>query len=185
MIDSTTLLRHRKVGLIAQRIIPLSMKEEDICKISEEELLSIKENLRTTAYQTTFNALLDLGGNESAVNSIRPYIRLCGYAFAINMIRIFGIQGEDIDKIADVCFLDQKLFDYDLKEIERSKDKVIFVGGTKCHWRDNPLTGCITGHEMLLNEVCQAINPEYECRFTQMIPKGDPFCSFIVEKKRK
>ena len=38
---------------------------------------------------------------------------------------------------------------------------------------------------MVLNGVCESINPEYQCRFTQMIPKGDLICSYVIEKKKK
>jgi hypothetical protein len=163
----------------------ISMKEEDISKISNEEWLAIKENVRVVAYQTAVMALVDLGDSESALNSLRPYMRLCGQAFTINMTKVFDIQGDDIDKIGDVCFLHSKVCDHDLREIERTEEKIVFVGGTKCHWQDNPREACMTGHEMLLNEVCQAINPEYECKFTQMVTKGDHMCSYVIEKKKK
>lgn len=185
MIGISSLIRHRKVGLVAQRIIPLSMKEEDIRKISEEEWLALKENVRVSALQCWVMALLDVVDSESAISTIHPYFRMSGQAFTINMIKIFNIQGDDIDRIGDICFLYQKLFDHDMNEIERTKSKIVCVGGTKCHWRDNPKEICITAHEIFLNEICQAINPEYECKFAQMIPKGDHCCSWVIEKKKK
>ena len=162
----------------------MEMKEEYISKISEEEWLALKENVRVTALQYWVMALLDVVDSESAISAIQPYFRMSGQAFTINMIKIFNIQGDDIDRIGDVCFLYQKLFDSDMNEIERTKSKLVCAGGTKCHWRDSPKEICITGHEIFLNEFCQTINPEYECRFTQMITKGDPMCSWVIEKKR-
>jgi hypothetical protein len=163
----------------------MSMKKEDIGKISEKEWLDIKENIRTSWFQSTFMALMDVVDGQGAIDTMRPYARLCGQAFALNMIKLFNIQGDDIDKIGDVCLLNGEAVDYDMNEIERTKQRIVSVGGTKCHWRDNPKEACIAGHEMLFNEICHVINPEYECRFTQMITKGDPICSWIIEKKKK
>jgi len=161
------------------------MKEEDIGKISNEEWLAIKENIRTSWFQSTFMALMDVVDGQGAIDAMLPYARLAGQAFALNMIKLFDIQGDDIDKIGDVCLLNGEAVDYDMNEIERTKHRIVCVGGTKCHWRDNPKEACIAGHEMLFNEICQVINPEYECRFTQMITKGDPICSWVIEKKKK
>lgn len=161
------------------------MNKVDVNKISSEEWLGLKENVRVTAYQTAIMALMDLGDSETIINSLRPYMRMSGQAFAINMIKLFDIHGDDIDRIGDLCSLYDELFDHDMSEIERTKNKLVYVGGTRCHWRDTPREGCITGHEMVLNEICQTISPEYECKLTQMIPKGDPICSWVIEKKKK
>jgi hypothetical protein len=117
------------------------MRELDIGKISEEEWLAIKENIRTSWFQSTFMALMDLSDGKGAIDAMRPYTRLAGQAFAINMIKLFNIQGDDIDKMGDVCRLNGEAVDYDMKELERTKQKIVCVGGTNCHWRDNPKEG--------------------------------------------
>ena len=166
-------------------IVDDEMNKVDVNKISKEEWLTLERMVPIQACQTFMNALLDQGGSESALNNIRPYMRLSGHAFSINMTRLFDIKGDDLDRIGDVCFLYERLFGYDMNEIERSSERLVRVGGIKCPWQGNPKEGCMAGHEMFFNAVCESINPEYECRFTQMITKGDPMCSYVIEKKKK
>jgi hypothetical protein len=163
---------------------PQPMKKVDVNKISSEEWLAVEKEMWIAAYQVAMNTLVDQGGSESALSHLRPYIRMSAQAFSINMIKWFDIQGSDLDAIGDICQLYERFFRQESNEIERTRDRIVRVSGTQCPWRANPKEGCMTGHEMFLNEVCQAINPEYQCRFTQMITKGDPICSWVIEKKK-
>jgi len=161
------------------------MHKVDINKISIEEWLAIEKEMYIQAYQAAIMALVDEGGSESALNQLRPIMRMSGHAFSINMTKLFDVQGSDLERIGDLCYLYEKFYTHDLNEIERTQERIVRVGGTHCLWQGNPKEGCIGGHEMVLNGVCESINPEYHCRFTQMITKGDPLCSYIIEKKRK
>jgi predicted hydrocarbon binding protein len=38
---------------------------------------------------------------------------------------------------------------------------------------------------MFNQAICEHINPDYTCNFTQMISAGDPICSWVIEKKKK
>jgi hypothetical protein len=40
-------------------------------------------------------------------------------------------------------------------------------------------------HEIGAEAICEQIDPEFTCRFTQMVTKGDPICSWVIEKKKK
>ncbi len=160
------------------------MRIVDRGKISEEEWSAIEREMWIEAYQVAIMALVDMGDSEGALNFLGPYARMSGNAFAINMMKIFNIQGGDLDKIGSISDLYEEFYHHDMKEIETTKDGIVKVGGTKCPWQGNPKEGCIAGHEMVLNAVCEQMNSEYQCRFTQMIPKGDPICSYIIEKKK-
>lgn len=160
------------------------MNKVDITKISDEEWLAVEKELWIAAYQVAIMALVDQGGSESALNQLRPYMRMSGHAFSINMAKLFDLQGSDLEIIGDVCFLFEKFYKHDLNEIERTPDKIVRVG-TRCPWQSNPKEGCMTGHEMFLNAICEGINPEYHCEFNQMIPRGDPICSYVIKKKDK
>jgi len=161
------------------------MNRVDVNKISNEEWLAIEREMFIEAYQVAIMALVDMGDSEGALNFLRPHMRMSGNAFAINMTRLFDIQGNDLDKIGDLCFLYEKFYHHGLEEIERTPEMIIRVGGTQCPFQSSPKEGCMGGHEMVLNGVCESINPEYQCRFTQMIPKGDLICSYVIEKKKK
>jgi hypothetical protein len=161
------------------------MTKVDINKISDEQKLAIEREMCIEAYQVAIMALVDMGDSDGALNYLRPHMRMSGHAFSINMSKLFEIQGDDLDKIGDLCFLYEKFFQLDMLEIERTTDRIVRVGGTHCPWQGSPKEGCISGHEMVLNGVCESINSEYRCEFTQMIPKGDPICSYFIEKKKK
>jgi hypothetical protein len=161
------------------------MNEDNIRRVSNEQWQAFKESVRITGFQTAMMAFIDAVESDGVINGLRPYVQMSAQAFTLNMMKAFDIQGEDIEKIGDVCFLFHQICDHDMKEIERANDKIVCVGGTRCHWRDNPKEMCITHHVMFINYICEAISTEYECRFTQMIPKGDHCCSYVIEKKEK
>lgn len=163
----------------------MPMEKVDISKISNEEWLAIEKEMFVEAYQVAITALVDMGDSEGALNFLRPHMRMSGHAFAINMTKLFDIQGSDLDRIGDLCFLYERFFHHDFDEINRTHEMIVRVGGTKCPWQSSPKEGCMSGHEMVLNGVCEIVNPEYQCRFTQMIPKGDPICSYVIERKKK
>lgn len=161
------------------------MKKDNIDKISTEDWLAIENEMMIEAYQVAIMALVDQGGSESALDHLRPYMRMGGHAFSINMIKLFDIQGNDLEKIGSICHLYEKFYKHEMNEIEGTSGTIVRVGGTKCPWQSTLKEGCMAGHEMFLNAICEAINPEYGCRFNQMIPKGDPVCSWVIEKKKR
>jgi hypothetical protein len=161
------------------------MSMVDTSKISKEEWQAMEKELFIEAYQAVITALVDEGGSESALNEFRSVMRMSGRAFSINMNKLFEIQGSDLERISDLCILFEKFYSNDMNEIERTPDRIARAGGTRCLWQGNLKEGCIGGHEMFLNGVCEDINPQYQCRFTRMITKGDPLCSYVIEKKKK
>jgi hypothetical protein len=160
------------------------MKEVD-SKISDAEWLALEKIIRVQASQTWMNGLVDQGGSESALNVMRPYILMSAQAFTINMTKLFDIQGEPMDRIRQLCYIFDKLFGFNMIELETQPNRFIRVGGTNCECRDNPRFACVVGHEMFINTICETVCPDFECRFMQMIPNGDPLCSYVIEKKKK
>jgi hypothetical protein len=161
------------------------MSKVDLSKISNEEWLAIEREMAIEAYQVAIMALVDMGDSDGALNYLRPHMRMSGNAFAINMMRLFDIQGTDVEKIGQLCYLWERFYHHGMEELEQTPDKIVRAGGTKCPWQGTPKEGCMGGHEMTLNGVCEVINPDYQCRFTQMIPKGDPICSYVIERKKR
>jgi hypothetical protein len=165
------------------------MKERGISKVSQEERLAIERNMLHESLFIEINALTDKLGSEEALSTIRPYVRMSAQALTLNLQRIFGIEGSDIERIAEVSEVFESLtgsadipYDYD---IEKNSNRIIRAGYVNCLNIGGPKEFCILWHEMILNGICETINPEYECKFTQMITKGDPICSYVIEKKKK
>lgn len=163
------------------------MKKITIDALSREERVAIEKSMLTEGTFALMAALVEYLGSQGTVNVLRPHARMSGHAFAINMLNMFGIEGSDIERIADVTELYDEFMGGSAGgsiDIERSTDKIIRTS-PNCPYKAGLKESCIWGHEMTLNGICEAINPEYECRFLQMITKGDPMCSYIIENKKK
>jgi predicted hydrocarbon binding protein len=130
-------------------------------------------------------SMLELHGSLDTLEEIRPHMRNGGHAFALNMINKFGIEGTDIERIDEVTWLAEAVTEMTTEEVGHTSDRIIRSGGTMCPWNGGPQESCIVCHEMFFQGICEQINPEYKCRFTQMIPLGDPVCSYVIEKKKK
>lgn len=163
------------------------MKRIALEEINREERIAIEKSMLTEGAFTVTMVLVEKLGSEAALDALRPYARMAGHAFTINMQQMFEIKGSDIERIALVSQLYDEFMagsEYSGQEIEREEEKIVRVF-PKCVFNSGPKESCIWAHEMFTNSVCEAINPEYECRFTQMLTKGDPMCSYVIEKKKK
>jgi len=129
--------------------------------------------------------LIDNIGSEATINEARSHMRNAGHAFAINMMKMFEIEGSDLDKIGEVCHLMEEIAgNLGHQEVERTDQRIVLVS-INCPWKEGPKENCIAGHEMMEQAICEEINPEYTCRITQMISNGDPICSWVIEKNKK
>jgi hypothetical protein len=86
------------------------MKKVNIDRISNEEWHAIEIEMMIEAYQVAIMALVDQGGSESAIDHLRPYMRMSGHAYSINMIKLFDIQGNDLEIIGDVSHIYEKFY---------------------------------------------------------------------------
>lgn len=157
-----------------------------------EERDAISKNIYSEALFFLTSIYFDKMGPEEAMETIRPAVRMSSHAFSINMHLRFGIEGTDIERIADVSQL-MEVFsgapflqsNWGSQDVEISSKKIIRAGYVNCLNISGNKEFCKWAHEGMINAICEAINPEYECRFTQMITNGDPICSYTIEKKRK
>jgi predicted hydrocarbon binding protein len=159
------------------------MKKTEIPAISEEEREKITKSLIAESWMVTYKVLEDLIGTEAALEEIRPYLHNAGYAFASNMRNLYKIEGNDIHTIGVVSALGNLFFEIDAREIEHTDDRIVVVC-TSCTWQNCPIGICRMGH-IWAQYYVEAVNPDYEERVTQMISKGDPICSWVIEKKKK
>jgi predicted hydrocarbon binding protein len=161
------------------------MKKADISRIDHELRTVIEKQFLMEYTFILTRVLIDLIGSEATVNEVRPHVRNSGHAFAINMTKMFDIEGSDLDKIGEICHLMEEIAgNLSHQEIERTDERIVLVS-TSCPWKEGHKESCLTGHEMMEQAICEEINPEYTCRITQMITKGDPICSWVIEKKKK
>lgn len=162
------------------------MKKINKDDISSEEWASLEKRILLEGYLINAMALVENLGSKGTVDALRPHARNSGNAFTINMQKVFKIEGSNIEKIAMISQLWDMLTNASLvdQDIEASSDKIIRAGFLNCIFCSSTKEICVM-HEMVINGICEEIDPGFECRFMQMIPKGDPICSYIIEKKKK
>jgi hypothetical protein len=161
------------------------MKKADIGRIDPDLRTVIEKQFLMEGMFILTRILIDNIGSEATINEARPHMRNSGHAFAINMMKMFEIEGSDLDKIGEVCRLMEEIAgNMGHQEVERTDERIVLVS-TNCPWKEGHMENCVAGHEIMEQAICEEINPEYTCRFTQMITKGDPICSWVIEKKKK
>jgi predicted ArsR family transcriptional regulator len=162
------------------------MKKIDKDEITAEEWYNLEKRFLIEGFLVNSMALLENLGSKGTIEALRPHARNSGNAFTINMQKIFKIEGSNIEKISMISQLWDMLSNASLAEqdVEENEDKIIRAGFVNCVYRSGPREIC-TMHQTAINGICEAIDPEFECRFMQMLPNGDPMCSYIIEKKKK
>lgn len=141
------------------------------------------KSLLAESWFVTLSVLEDSAGTEAAKEKLVPYLRNAGEAFAMNMRKRFGIEGNDIDALGVFCALANLLFEIEAKEVEHTDVRIVLVS-TNCPYRHCSPTVCWMGHTWH-DFMVKAVNPEYEERLMQMATRGDPICSWVVERKKK
>jgi hypothetical protein len=162
------------------------MKKINKDEISVEEWHNLEKRVVIEGYMINSMALVENLGSKGTIDALRPHARNSGNAFTINMQKMFKIEGSNIEKIAMTSQLWDMLTNASLvdQDIQVNSDKIIRAGFLDCAFKSAPIEVCMW-HQMLINGICEAIDPEFECRFMQMLPNGDPMCSYIIEKKKK
>lgn len=152
-------------------------------KIGAEQKAALEKEIMRDFILIQVKTYVESVASIPAVDELRPPITEAGLLFADSIVDLYEIKGEDLSKIDETSHLYEEFIGVDHHEMEKTRDKIIRVGGSKCPWREGQMEACMAVHEIFLNGICSKINPEFQCRFTQMITKGDPICCWILEKK--
>jgi predicted hydrocarbon binding protein len=154
-----------------------------VSRMTEEDRDKIAKSMLIETYWMAIRTMVDMIGSESTVEKVRPHFRNGGHAFALNMMQMFGIDGNDIETIDEVTSLFEHLFDSRTQELSHSPERIV-KACADCPFAGAPPEACVLAHEMMYRSICEQINPNFDCRFTQMMTKGDPVCSWVIEKKK-
>jgi hypothetical protein len=126
-------------------------------------------------------AIVDKFGSNEAQKIIYPYLKQMGKQMA-GMAPQMGITGKDAMAIASLIHLSEKqMFRIEGEPTEVSPNKVV-KEITKCPLQSLPLDYCLA-FQGIVDGIIEGINPEYEWTLAKIIPKGDPVCQWIVQKK--
>ena len=154
-------------------------------KIGAEQRAALEKEILRDFILIQIQTYVDSVASAPAVDELRPHIMEAGKMFADAIIDLYEIQGDDLNKIGEVTNLAEEFLGIDHIEMERTSSMIVRVGGSKCPWRTGQVEACKAVHEIFMNGMCTRVDPEHQCRFTQMITNGDPVCCWVLEKKKE
>lgn len=130
---------------------------------------------------TILQTFVDKFGSEEAQKMIYPRLKELGKQMAATAPTV-GITGKDAIAIASFIHLTEKqIMKIEGEPTEVSPDRVV-KKITKCPLQNLPVDYCLS-YQGLTDGIVEGINPEYKFITTKIIPKGDPICEWIVQKK--
>jgi len=125
--------------------------------------------------------LVDRFGSKEAQKMIYPRLKEMGKQMAA-MAPQLGITGNDASAIAAFIYLlEKQMMKIEGEPTEVSADRVVREI-TKCPLQSLPVDFCMA-YQGVVDGMIEAINPKYKWSLTKLIPRGDPICQWIVEKK--
>ena len=130
---------------------------------------------------TILQTLVDEFGSEKAQKMIHPRLKALGKQMAA-MAPQMGIMGKDAVAIASLIHIFEKqMLKIEGEPTEVSSDRVV-KKITKCPLQDLSVDYCMS-YLGSAEGIVEGINPEYKFVQTKIIPKGDAFCEWIIQKK--
>ena len=130
---------------------------------------------------TILQTFVDKFGSEEAQKMIYPRLKELGKQMAATAPQM-GITGKDAIAIASIIHIFEKqLMRIEGEPTEVSSDRVV-KKITKCPLQDLSVDYCMS-YQGSAEGIVEGINPEYKFVQTKIIPKGDAFCEWIIQKK--
>ena len=134
------------------------------------------------AAATLMQAMVDRFGSEETQKIIYPSLKQLGKEIA-SFAPELGITGNDALALSAISHLmEEQVLRVVGKPIEASPDRVV-KQVTACPFQNLPADFCYA-FQPICDGIAEAINPQYRWVLTKLIPKGDPICEFIWEKKQ-
>jgi hypothetical protein len=125
--------------------------------------------------------LVDRYGSEETYKIIYPYFKQMGKDIAALAPQI-GITGKDAIALSAITHvMEEQVIGVVGKPEEVSPDRVV-KRATACSLQNYPMDVCRVFYP-ICDGIAEVINPDYKWYITKAIPKGDPICEFVWEKK--
>lgn len=126
-------------------------------------------------------AMVDRSGSEETQKIIYPYLKQMGKEMA-SLAPELGITGNDALALSAIThLLEEQVLRVVGKPTDASSDRVV-KQVSACPFQNLPIDVCYA-FQPICDGIAEAINPQYRWVLTKAIPKGDPICEFIWEKK--
>jgi hypothetical protein len=126
-------------------------------------------------------AMVDRFGSEETQKIIYPSLKQLGKEIA-SLAPELGITGNDAIALSAITHLmEEQVLRVVGKPTDASPDRVV-KQVTACPFQNLPVDFCYA-FQPICDGIAEVINPQYKWVLTKLIPKGDPICEFIWEKK--
>jgi hypothetical protein len=126
-------------------------------------------------------AMVDRFGSEETQKIIYPSLKQLGKEIA-SLAPELGITGNDAIALSAITHLmEEQVLRVVGKPTDASPDRVV-KQVTNCPFQNLPVDFCYA-FQPICDGIAEVINPQYKWVLTKLIPKGDPICEFIWEKK--
>ncbi len=133
------------------------------------------------AAATLMQAMVDRFGSEETQKIIYPSLKQLGREIA-SLAPELGITGKDALALSAITHLmEEQVLRVVGKPTDASPHRVV-KQVTGCPFQNLPVDVCYA-FQPICDGIAEAINPQYRWVLTKAIPKGDPICEFIWEKK--
>jgi len=157
------------------------MVELKVPQVPPEMALEQALKAMGTQYATILQTFVDKFGSEKVQKMIYPRLKEMGKQMAA-MAPTVGITGKDAIAIASFLHLFEKqMMKIEGEPTEVSPNRVV-KKITKCPAQNFSVDFCLS-YQGVVDGIVEGINPEYKWTLAKFIPKGDPFCQWIVQKK--
>jgi predicted ArsR family transcriptional regulator len=132
-------------------------------------------------YAAAIRALVDKFGSKEALKILHPYLKEMGKETGA-MAEMLGFTSKDAIAIASLIHLFEKQMLLVKGEPTEVSPNRVVKEITECPFQSFAPEFCLA-FLSVCEGICQAINPDYKWTLPKFIPKGDPICQWIVEKK--
>jgi hypothetical protein len=132
----------------------------------------------------TFDEYIKTVGLVDGMAIMRLYKKRNGYILLSLIKNKVGIRGTGLDALVLPMALGQVSLNSDPRNV---KGEIREGGGIvevhDCVFKGATPEFCVTISHYTADLICEAINPDYECLWTHLLNKGDPYCRYIFKKK--
>jgi hypothetical protein len=159
----------------------MAMAEVQVPRLPRQVAHQQAVSLLGRAAAALLQALVDRFGAEEAHKIAYPYLKQVGREMAA-LAPAVGITGNDALALSAIThLLEEQVLGVVGKPTAGSPDRVV-KQATRCPFQDLPMGVCRC-FQPIRDGIGEAINPQYRWVLTKAMPKGDPICESVWEKK--
>jgi L-2-amino-thiazoline-4-carboxylic acid hydrolase len=171
-----------------ERGSPMADKIETI---PEKTRWEIATKALTGAYTAISNALKQAAGQKKFEEFNGPLWFEAGKG-AREFANTMGLATESAEEVEQVTHLLAKVSmgpEFEFEVVEANKDRCV-VRTTQCPWHKRwkeqglDFDPCGVGHQSWGDGAVEALNPNFTFKLTKVMPRGDSYCEWAVERKK-